>query len=717
MGRNHLSVCASSLTLLAVLLCTLVALVPTPAAYAADETAVQAWSTAYKNGPKPYMGDQLFRDDSPHFLSVADSGNIVVAGTRGTLTYGKTGALLRGMEGGTAAESDESGNFYICRYREQQAPGHGYYYFGYTIEKWDSSGNRLWANNSVGYGSMVVPRGQCGAMDVVVNAWGNVCVAGYLTDHLVTVKCDVSGTEIWRRDFKQSGANFSHPRAIATDSMGNTYVTGISETTYLMPYTQQDFITLRYDGSGNLQWAGSYGSPTNNDDPAAVCVDASGNVYVTGTSYADGTDYDYATLKYDSNGNQLWVARYDGPASAHDEAKAIVVDSSGNAYVTGTSAGNGGSQDYATVKYDSNGNQLWVARYDGPGSGDDSANALALDSSGNVYVTGGSEYYGGLSDYATVKYDNNGNHLWVQRYHAPDTEGNMGTAVAVDAGGSVYVTGGTSDWETYTTLRYIQEGGSAWPDASFSATPLQGVPPLMVQFTDDSMGDITAWAWNFGDGQTSNEQNPSHIYASAGTYGVSLNASCGAVGDTETKSDYVFLLDALAWQFVPPDEDTVVETSGGQIVLDFPAGAVSEKTEVIVREESILSYPIAFPRSLRFADTCFSVNGVDTLSVPTTIAVRYTDTDVVHANGDPEDLVLCYYDGDAGEWQAAMTIVNSTDGTLQTTTSRMGAWAIFAKVHSSDQWLPPWAWICIAGGTAVGAGFLGYVLFRRLAKR
>ena len=103
------------------------------------------------------------------------------------------------------------------------------------------------------------------------------------------------------------------------------------------------------------------------DGANAMAVDDSGNVYVTGVS----APADYATIKYDPDGNELWVARYDGPASSYDEALAMAVDGWGNVYVAGKSDGIGTNQDYATIKYDPDGNELWVARYDGPANGYD----------------------------------------------------------------------------------------------------------------------------------------------------------------------------------------------------------------------------------------------------------------------------------------------------------------------------------------------------------
>src|SRR5436853_7156929 len=82
-----------------------------------------------------------------------------------------------------------------------------------------------------------------------------------------------------------------------------------------------------------------------------------------------------------------WAARYNGPGNGEDYPYACKVDTIGNVYVAGYSLRSFDNFDYATVKYDANGNQLWVARYNGPADGNDYADALAIDSAGNVYVT------------------------------------------------------------------------------------------------------------------------------------------------------------------------------------------------------------------------------------------------------------------------------------------------------------------------------------------
>ena len=98
------------------------------------------------------------------------------------------------------------------------------------------------------------------------------------------------------------------------------------------------------------------------------------------------------------------MRRYDGPGHLEDSSRAVAVDGSGNVYVTGGSRGSNAYWHYATIKYDPSGDIAWVQRYEGSGSSYNRAFAMATDDSGNVYVTGGSGNY-----YATIKYVQNAN--------------------------------------------------------------------------------------------------------------------------------------------------------------------------------------------------------------------------------------------------------------------------------------------------------------------
>ncbi len=102
--------------------------------------------------------------------------------------------------------------------------------------------------------------------------------------------------------------------------------------------------------------------------------------------------------------------------------------------------------------------------------------------------------------------------------------------------------------------------GPGAPTANFTASPTSGCAPLTVNFTDQSTGDITSWSWDFGDGTTSTEQNPTHTYNSAGTYTVSLTVTGPGGSDTETKVDYITVSE-------PPVADFVGSPTSGNAPL------------------------------------------------------------------------------------------------------------------------------------------------------
>jgi len=117
------------------------------------------------------------------------------------------------------------------------------------------------------------------------------------------------------------------------------------------------------------------------DAGVAVAVDSSGNVVATGSSQND-----FYTAKYAAaDGALLWEHRYSGPANFYEGAIAVVVDSSGDAVVTGHSSETTSSTDFYTAKYAAaNGTLLWEKRYNGPGSWNDFASAVAVDGSSSL---------------------------------------------------------------------------------------------------------------------------------------------------------------------------------------------------------------------------------------------------------------------------------------------------------------------------------------------
>jgi hypothetical protein len=382
---------------------------------------------------------------------------------------------------------DASGNVYITGTRDFGL-GHEY-----ATIKYDSAGQQQWVAPYNG------PGGDDFGRAIAVDSFGNVYVTGYSRSFAggdfdyATIKYDSSGQQQWVARYNGPANSYDMADAIAIDSTGNVYVTGaggldeyatikynsdgqqqwvtrynggVAATTiavdgsgnvYVTGGGQGDYGTIKYNSSGQEQWVATYNGPGNGDDYAfSLALDSLGNVYVTGQSVGSGTSWDYATIAYTASGQQQWVARYNGPGNDIDVAQALALDDSGNVYVTGFSTGVGSAYDYATIKYNFGGQEQWVARYNGPGNTDDAPYAMALDDLGNVYVTG----YGGTThDYTTIKYSSDGQQGWIARY-----SGGTPYGIALDGSSNVYVTGAS------TTIKYVQ-GPTATPPATATPTP------------------------------------------------------------------------------------------------------------------------------------------------------------------------------------------------------------------------------------------------------
>ncbi|KPL03145.1 MAG: hypothetical protein AMJ73_07670, partial [candidate division Zixibacteria bacterium SM1_73] len=205
------------------------------------------------------------------------------------------------------------------------------------------------------------------------------------------------------------------------------------------------------------------GPASSRDEALAITVDGSGNVYVTGKSRGSGTYDDYATIKYYPNGDTAWVRRYNGTGDSTDCAYAIAVDRSGNVYVTGRSWGTSGADyDYVTIKYYPNGNTAWVKRFNDLANYWDSAYDVATDDSGNVYVTGRANW--GNSDCTTIRYYRSGNTAWVRRYNGAGNSEDAAFAVALDGSAHIYVTGCCHTYwgVDYATIKYDSSGTELW---------------------------------------------------------------------------------------------------------------------------------------------------------------------------------------------------------------------------------------------------------------
>ncbi|MFA4852315.1 MAG: SBBP repeat-containing protein [Bacteroidales bacterium] len=341
--------------------------------------------------------------DCAAYVAVDTSGNTYVVGdfTSSTITFGST----------TLTNADNTG-----------------YTYDIFIVKYDANGNLLWAKSAGGWNDD-------GVVSVAVDVSGNIYFAGWFQSSTIIfgfttltnaghadiflAKYDVNGDVIWAKSAGGTGWE-DWANSVAVDSSGNTYVVG-SFSSHTLSFgfntltntdsigTTSDLFLAKYDTYGNVLWAKSAGG-TSDDLANSVAVDSSGNTYLAGRFRSPTITFGSTTLtnagvnhadiflaKYDANGNVLWAKSSGG--TGNDWANSVAVDASGNTYLTGVFISptiTFGSTTLTNASYNSQ--DMFLAKYDtsgyvlwaksAGGTYDDEAFSITVDASGNIYLAG-----------------------------------------------------------------------------------------------------------------------------------------------------------------------------------------------------------------------------------------------------------------------------------------------------------------------------------------
>ena len=304
---------------------------------------------------------------------------------------------------------------------------------------------------------------------------------------LFVSKLNENGTTLLYSTFLGGGSSDSG-NGIAVDSTGNAYVTGTTISSDY-PVTSGAYTTgqigdydvciTKLNANGNGLVYSTFFGGDSSDSGNGIAVDSAGNAYVTGitassdypvtsgayTTFQNG-GYDVCITKLNASGDDLFYSTYFGGAG-NDLGNGIAVDSAGNAYISGTTYSSdfpvtdgaydtiqNGSGDAFVMKLNAGGAALLYSTFLG-GSSDDSGFGIAIDNSGNAYVTGdtySSEYpvtngaydssQNGMNDVFVTKLNAGGAALLYSTFtggHSSD----WGNGIAVDSAGNAYVTGYT----------------------------------------------------------------------------------------------------------------------------------------------------------------------------------------------------------------------------------------------------------------------------------
>jgi hypothetical protein len=292
---------------------------------------------------------------------------------------------------------------------------------------------------------------------------------------------------------RAGGPQDDQGKAITTDMSGNLFIAGFFNSTAAFGTTNlnssgaRDAFVAKVDRSGNFIWVRQV-TGDGDDEAYGAGTDQNGNVYVGGNFPSASAGFGGTTLstrggddiflaKYDGTGNFLWVRQAGG--IAHDTVVELSMDSAANCYLAGyfratatfgsSNITVNGSTTYADAyfaKYDKDGNFQWVRGFGG--SGHDVTYRTVVDDSGNNFVTGyfnSTVNFGGTNltsngnnDIFLAKYNSGGTLLWARQ--AGGTAADVGTSLAVDANGNVYVCGYFRNSANFGSINLTSRGNT-----------------------------------------------------------------------------------------------------------------------------------------------------------------------------------------------------------------------------------------------------------------
>jgi hypothetical protein len=332
---------------------------------------------------------------TPAGLSLDASNNVIVTGSAATVKYDANGNQLWTVPySGTALAVDGGANVYVTGFGTN-----------FNTIKLSPMGSNLWLKTYVDVGPTL-------SQIVLVDSQTNAYVAGADTwiyfggEHgsqkgyyvqLAIVKYDPNGNQIWNAVNNIESCNWVQVEGAVLDTAASIYL--------VLNSTYQKYSTFKYTSNGGEVWATF--NPTYNIGSMAngLVSDSMGNIHVTGQAQ-DNFDANSVYGTYDANTNGVWILTNSFPKNplGTSVATSITVDQANNVYVTGYSPDTNSNNDIVTIKYDQNGNQIWLQRYQSLGTGNAAGNAIAVDNNGNVYVTGYDTTTAGGTEIVTIKY-------------------------------------------------------------------------------------------------------------------------------------------------------------------------------------------------------------------------------------------------------------------------------------------------------------------------
>lgn len=300
----------------------------------------------------------------------------------------------------------------------------------------DNNWYLTWGGDDMDYGT-----------DVLIDNANNIYLAGTTKSFgsddsdLCVVKYDPFRNQIWNLTWGGNEGDFG--AKLAFDSLGNVFLAGTTQIYKIGVGTRNYVCLIKFNSSGQKEWETIWGGEADNEYCRDIVIDNSDNIYVSGDTASFGAGgFDAFLVKFDKDGTEQWFQTWGGPDG--DFCGSMDLDSFDNIYLTGDTGSYGaGSSDLFLIKYGGSGNFLWETLWGA--SAYDAGEAIVIDSSDNIFIGGSTTSYGsGGWDFCLLKYDTNGNFKWYQTRGGIDTD--YCNAIALDSNNNIYLAGETESF-------------------------------------------------------------------------------------------------------------------------------------------------------------------------------------------------------------------------------------------------------------------------------